>query len=296
MKLSVIIPVYKVEDTLERCLQSIVSQDYADLEIIVVDDGSPDRCPQICDEWSMKDGRIRVVHKENGGLSSARNAGIDIATGDYITFVDSDDYLAEGTYSSVIREMKAEFDILEYSAELHIGGKKHAYLDLPDMVYHNAEAYWLEGEAYRHTYAWNKIFRAELFREVRFPKGILFEDVHTLPFLLAQSHCIATTSKGRYCYTANPNGITALADGKALAMLLDAHTKVPISNQAYYMHVLNIQIDVYRMTGAPIKLNHLRISKIKNLSLSSKLKAITLNVVGLKNLCRIHKAAWKILH
>ncbi len=296
IKLSIIIPVYRVEDTLERCLQSVASQDYADMEIILVDDGSPDGCPQICDEWAARDGRITVVHKSNGGLSDARNAGIEIATGDYITFVDSDDYVEEGTYKRVMQAMKAEYDILEYSAELHIGSDKHTYLDLPDKVYDNPKTYWLEGEAYRHTYAWNKIYRAELFKEVRFPKDILFEDVHTLPLLLKEARKVATTSKGRYCYTANPNGITATADGNTLAMLLDAHTKAPISDQTYYMHVLNIQLDVYRMTGAPIRLNPLKITNLKNLPASSRIKAILLNVIGLKNLCRIHKATWKIFH
>ena len=88
--ISVIIPVYKVEKYLDRCLESIVNQTYKNLEIILVDDGSPDNCPAMCDAWIEKDERIRVIHKENSGVSSARNKGIDVATGDYIGFVDSD--------------------------------------------------------------------------------------------------------------------------------------------------------------------------------------------------------------
>ena len=91
MKLSIVIPVYLVESTLKRCVESVLSQDVEDMEVILVDDGSPDNCPKICDEWGRKDNRIMVIHKENGGLSEARNAGIDIASGDFITFVDSDD-------------------------------------------------------------------------------------------------------------------------------------------------------------------------------------------------------------
>ena len=89
--MSVIISVYKVEDYLDKCVNSIVNQTYKNLEIILVDDGSPDNCPAMCDEWAKKDKRIKVIHKQNGGLSSARNAGLDICTGDYIMFVDSDD-------------------------------------------------------------------------------------------------------------------------------------------------------------------------------------------------------------
>ena len=92
-KISVIVPVYNVEQYLDRCVNSIVQQTYQNLEIVLIDDGSPDQCPQMCDEWSKKDNRIKVVHKENGGLSSARNAGLDTASGEYIAFVDSDDYI-----------------------------------------------------------------------------------------------------------------------------------------------------------------------------------------------------------
>lgn len=100
--ISVIVPVYKVEQYLNKCVESIVNQTYKNLEIILVDDGSPDACPQICDAWAQKDSRIKVIHKENGGASSARNAGLDAATGDYIAFVDGDDYLSAETYETLI--------------------------------------------------------------------------------------------------------------------------------------------------------------------------------------------------
>ena len=93
--ISVIVPIYNVEKYLNRCIESIVNQTYKTLEIILVDDGSPDNCPQICDEWKEKDNRIKVIHKKNGGLSDARNAGLDIAQGEYIAFVDGDDFLEE---------------------------------------------------------------------------------------------------------------------------------------------------------------------------------------------------------
>ncbi len=294
MKLSVIIPVYRVEETLERCLQSVVSQDYAEMEIILVDDGSPDNCPKLCDEWAKRDSRIIVIHKENGGLSDARNAGIDIATGDYITFIDSDDYIAEGTYPTVMAEMEQEYDFLEYSARLFCNSKEEHPLILDDRVYTNMEEYWLKGKAYTHTYAWNKIYRREIFDDVRFPKGILFEDVHTLPQLLAKAKTVATTHIGTYHYVANPNGITATADGDTLAMLLDAHTRHTITDETYYLHVLNIQIDVYRMTGKPIRLKHLSVKNLHKLQLKEKIKATLNNLLGINVLCGIYRAIYLI--
>ena len=103
--ISVIVPVYKVEAYLDRCVRSIVEQTYEDLEIILVDDGSPDNCGVMCDAWAAKDGRVRVVHKPNGGLSDARNTGLAIASGEYISFVDSDDWLASDFYRVMIQTM-----------------------------------------------------------------------------------------------------------------------------------------------------------------------------------------------
>ncbi len=99
---SVIIPIYNVEKYLNQCIESVVNQTYANLEILLIDDGSPDRCPQICDDWGQKDGRVQVIHKENTGLGMARNTGIEIATGKYICFFDSDDYVAENTIEHAV--------------------------------------------------------------------------------------------------------------------------------------------------------------------------------------------------
>ena len=104
--ISVIVPIYNVEKYVNKCVGSIVNQTYTNLEIILVDDGSPDRCPEICDEWAKKDSRIKVIHKKNGGLSDARNAGMKIASGDYIAFVDSDDWIAPEMYERLLMAIK----------------------------------------------------------------------------------------------------------------------------------------------------------------------------------------------
>lgn len=101
--ISVVVPVYKVEKYLERCINSVLSQSYKDLEVILVDDGSPDKCGKICDEYAKKDDRVKVIHKENGGQSSARNIGIQEAKGQYISFIDSDDYLEKNAYETLIK-------------------------------------------------------------------------------------------------------------------------------------------------------------------------------------------------
>ena len=107
MKLSIIIPVYKTQDTLDRCLQSVLQQSFTDYEIILIDDESPDDCPKLCDEYAQKDEKIQVFHKKNGGLSDARNFGIRQAKGEYITFIDSDDAIAPNTLQYIMDELTA---------------------------------------------------------------------------------------------------------------------------------------------------------------------------------------------
>ena len=114
--ISVIVPIYNVEKYLARCVDSIVNQTYKNLEIILVDDGSPDRCPQMCDDYAEKDSRIKVVHKKNGGLSDARNAGMAVATGEYISFIDSDDWIETSMFELLIN------NIFQYDCEISCGG------------------------------------------------------------------------------------------------------------------------------------------------------------------------------
>ena len=280
MKLTVIIPVYQVEATLDRCVESVVRQQVSDMEIILVDDGSPDKCPQMCDEWAQKDSRIHVIHKENGGLSDARNAALDIATGDYITFIDSDDWISPYTFAPLL-EMMGDNDILEYS----IANR----LQLEDCTYQDMNDYWLQGQAYNHTYACNKLYRRCLFDDVRFPKGRIFEDVYTLPQLLRKARKVSTTARGFYHYTVNDKGITATADGEGLAQLLQAHlqSEMPVDDR-YYMYQVNIQMDVWEQTSEPLILPSRQVST-RNLKCKQKIKAIALNILGLNILCRINK-------
>lgn len=135
---SVVVPVYKVERYLERCVQSIRNQSLSDIEIILVDDGSPDNCPELCDQYAALDSRIKVVHKENGGLSSARNVGIKVATGKYIGFVDSDDAIDESMYSrmyELITKYQVSFVMSDYTRVLTEGVQYLKSLEIPDGLY-----------------------------------------------------------------------------------------------------------------------------------------------------------------
>lgn len=296
MTLSVIIPVFRVERWLDRCVASVMEQDCDGMEVILVDDGSPDGCPAMCDAWARRDGRITVVHKANGGLSDARNAGIEVAKGECITFVDSDDFLAPGTFGKVLAEMRPECDIIEYPAFKFYGSAKQEMIALEPMAYTDMAEYWLVGKAYAHAYAWNKIYRRRLFDGgTRFPVGTVFEDVHTLPLLLKAAACVATTDKGLYYYCANPGGITMTADGKALRQLLDGHLRHcdVTADEEYYMHVLNIQLDVCEQTGDEPRMPAMKIRHIGRLSHKARLKAVALNLLGIKRLCKLHKLLYQ---
>ena len=294
MKLTIIIPVYKTEKTLDRCVESILSQDYSDYEIILVDDGSPDLCPEKCDAWAERDSRIRVIHKKNGGPSDARNAGINVAQGDFLTFVDSDDMIAPNTLAALMNKIAHDerIQILEYPVS--IKGKN---MFIPhNLHYDDIQKYWTECEGYRHTYACNKIFRRHLFDDIRFPVGKVFEDAWIYPLLLQKAQSVTTTSEGCYVYTDNTQGITAKAGADDLVMLLESNIDRGMTvDDAYYLYILNIQLDVYRLSGK-ILLQERKDISISNIrSLSDKIKVITLKLFGIKGLCRIHKTLRHLL-
>lgn len=180
--ISVIVPVYKVEDYLDECLQSLIAQTYTNLEIILIDDGSPDNCPQMCDDWVQRDSRIRVIHKINGGLSSARNVGLDAATGDYIGFVDSDDFfdvkMYEKLYEGITRSANVGISAIKfYRYENDVVSIFNKAWDTKEDVYIKAEDFG--GLTIRQKIchaSTNKLYRNDLLANVRFREGCLNED------------------------------------------------------------------------------------------------------------------------
>ena len=178
--ISMIVPIYKVEPYLDRCVGSIMAQTYENLEIILVDDGSPDNCPAMCDAWAAKDSRIRVIHKENGGLSDARNAGLAVATGEYISFIDSDDYIAPEFVAKLYEAMtQTGADVAECAT---------AYVDEDGNILRNRNAAPIAEmdklEALRrlvledgiYQTVWNKLYRRTVIDGILFEKGKHHED------------------------------------------------------------------------------------------------------------------------
>lgn len=203
-KISVIVPVYKTEGLLDRCVESIVGQTYKNLEIILVDDGSPDNCPAMCDEWAEKDSRIRVIHKENGGVSSARNAALDIATGDYIGFVDSDDWIEPEMYSSLIQKISESgknIALCSYYA-VEISGERYECRCVVDKEVLDKDDYFrfivLGGDG---GYIWNRLYDADILKEVRFDEYIWYSEDLLFNFKTAQkSNGAAILDKIEYNY------------------------------------------------------------------------------------------------
>ena len=175
--ISIIVPVYRVESYLSRCVDSLLAQTYQNLEIILVDDGSPDQCPQICEDYAKKEERIHVIHQENRGLSGARNAGIDVAKGEYLAFVDSDDYVSDDYIQVMYDAIKATGCAISQCRFIYTKGEKlkenrgtgafriYRGNSLMEKLYGNEE------EATWFVVAWNKLYRRELFETIRYPEG-----------------------------------------------------------------------------------------------------------------------------
>ncbi|MBO6217182.1 MAG: glycosyltransferase family 2 protein [Prevotella sp.] len=256
MKLTIIIPVYNVSSLLRKCVETIIDKKLGDYEVLLVDDGSTDGSAEICDSLAEESTHIRVIHQKNGGLSSARNTGLKRSHSEYVTFIDSDDFLEPGTLPRMMNILKAhpEYDILEYDAVIAYGSPHQHRLHLGRKEYTDMKEYWIGGKAYSHAYAWNKIYRRSLFSGIRFPQDKVFEDVFTLPLILEHAQIVATTSHGTYYYCYNSKGITASAGTKELCDLLEAHKtyietytdRADWSTKSfayYFAHVTNILLD-----------------------------------------------------
>lgn len=201
--ISVVVPVYKVEKYLDKCVQSILAQTYKDFELILVDDGSPDSCPQMCDEYAEKDKRVRVLHKENGGLSDARNAGTNFARGEFITYIDSDDYVAR-EYLETLR-----FLIQKYDADIAVTGIEVFYegdvsknvSSSEDYVYSGTDA--LEKMLYQNTLdtsACAMLIPISIAKQYPFPFRKFHEDEFTTYKYYSSVAIVAVTSKKQYFY------------------------------------------------------------------------------------------------
>ena len=244
--ISVIVPVYRVKEYLERCVKSILSQTYENLEVILVDDGSPDQCPAICDACAEKDARVKVIHQENKGLSGARNAGIDAASGEYLAFVDSDDYVSP----HFIEEL---YQLLQDTG-CAIGQCRFSYVKGDGLVEESDSAFCIyrgeslmeqlygpEEKATCFVVAWNKLYRAELFKEtgIRYPEGRIHEDEATTYRLFHEAKKLAFLDRALYgYYTENGGSITSVFSAKRLQWLTAHEERIAFFKKNGYEKLL----------------------------------------------------------
>lgn len=207
--ISVIVPVYNVNMYLDKCIQSIVNQSYQQIEIILVDDGSTDNSGEICDRWEAKDSRIKVIHKENGGLASARNTGLDIAVGKYIAFVDSDDYIRNDMYENMIKCMKDNQSDLVCCGRYRVdkNGIKEQFTLKRPKTFTTEEALkeWFCNGCINEA-AWDKVYKSTLFENIRFPNGELNEDMPIMPYLFSRCQKITHIGEPFYYYVQRLSG------------------------------------------------------------------------------------------
>jgi glycosyltransferase involved in cell wall biosynthesis len=225
--ISVVVPVYNVEQYIRECVDSIVSQTYCHLEIVLVDDGSPDDCPAICDEYAKKDSRIKVIHQKNGGLAKARNVGIENSSGEYITFIDSDDYIASNYIEILYR------GIIENNADVSIASFRSFEKNNTAVIEDSSCQFATISkkrcfENYTSIFtnpfvsAWNKLYKRNLFSNIRFPEGKLYEDAFTTYKIFDVSQKIVFTSSVLYFYRLNPDSIMGQSFRKKHLEMIDA--------------------------------------------------------------------------
>ena len=224
--ISVIVPVYNVEKYLSKCIDSIIAQTYTNLEILLVDDGAKDSSGAICDEYAQRDSRIRVIHKENGGLSDARNRGIEEARGEYLGFIDSDDYIDPDMYEVLYETLtKHDADMSMCGVyELYDGQEARQVDKISDFSCTPEEAMKIviDGQI-NYAYAVNKLYKRELFDEIRYPVGKIIEDAFVILFLLEKTKKVALTDARKYYYFHRENSITSRTFSKKHYDCIEAH-------------------------------------------------------------------------
>lgn len=202
--ISVIVPIYNVEKYLSRCVDSIINQTYKNLEIILVDDGSPDNCPKMCDDYAEQDSRIKVVHKKNGGLSDARNAGMTVASGEYISYIDSDDYVAVDFFEILLNTIQKEnSDIAECGVVKFYEDNRFDDFadDLSVKTYETQDALSaLIAENPFHQHVWNKLYKTELVKDIPYAVGKLNEDEFWTYQVFGKAQKISKVNKTMYFY------------------------------------------------------------------------------------------------
>lgn len=236
-KVSIIVPIYKVEDCLDRCVESLVHQTYTDIEILLVNDGSPDRCPKLCDSWAERDGRIRVIHKKNGGLSDARNAGIEEAAGEYFLFIDGDDYVRPDMCEKMISAAEKNQSDMVISSFIWKYPDKEIVQSMctgkVPQCFSNIEMLkiFFMKKTIELSVAWNKLYRRDLFftsEDIRYPVGKLHEDEFTTYKLIYAAHNVTILPEALYYYVQrNTSIMSAFSQRNLLDSIEAAESYIP---------------------------------------------------------------------
>ncbi|WP_321437514.1 glycosyltransferase [uncultured Bacteroides sp.] len=316
--LSIIVPVYKVEEYIHKCITSILNQTFTDFELILIDDGSPDNCGAICDDYAKIDNRIIVIHQKNQGLSGARNAGLNIAKGDYITFVDSDDSIATNTYYDNIEILLNDnsIDVLEYPYQKVYNHEQELMTDPTCHIYRKKEIflYWTLHSNKMHV-VWNKIYKRNIFNNIRFPYGKIHEDSYLLPDISENVSHLYVSEKGMYFYLIRESSISfgdTFSRKRPFKDQLDHYdswlkvnekikyynaynNKLILGYNRYISTFINTEIDhpendFYEYESRFEKLNF-NIKQIMQSQLANteKLKLILIKTIGLKKIIIIYK-------
>ncbi len=246
--ISVIVPVYKAEAYLEKCIKSIINQTYRNLEIILVDDGSPDKCGEICDEFAERDSRIRVIHKENGGQSSARNAALDIMTGDYVGFVDSDDWIEPNMYEHLYELiLKNNAQIAACGLQCDYSNGKIVYFNDQYPAHKNIENFSKIDALCELTIArkitnspCDKLFSRYIFENIRMREGTVYEDFEIMPSCVEKAEIIVYDPMPLYHYI----------------MTQDSTTRGTISSRRFFEAEISRNIIEYYKLNYPSLYNH----------------------------------------
>ena len=225
---TIIVPVYKVENYLSRCVDSILNQTYSDFRLILVDDGSPDNCGKICDEYVKKDSRVTVLHQKNSGLSAARNTGLNLFyeqnKSDYITFVDSDDWLHPQYLEILMRpviEKGVKISVCGYERADSWGGEEYHLYKKSDYELTTPENLLVD-HFWNYNYAWGKLYHKSVFEDIRYPVGKNFEDTFTTYKVLYKCDEIAFTPTSLYYYFRNETGISRSPWKESELVIFDA--------------------------------------------------------------------------
>lgn len=214
VKITIIVPIYKVEKYLAKCIDSILNQTFKEFELILVNDGSPDSCGEICEEYSIRDKRVKVIHKKNGGLSSARNAGINIARGEYIAFVDSDDFIHKNMYEILYTNAintSSDIVICDYFivSEKEIIQDESCQIKIQPKTFTNIEALreLYRDDRIKFVVAWNKLYKKSLFSKLRYKEGRIHEDEFIIHTILYECSKVSYLPVKLYFYLQTDNSI-----------------------------------------------------------------------------------------